>query len=106
MVELVAPEEEIIRRLSGRRVCPGCGAGFHVDHDPPRSAGVCDGCGSALTQRPDDTPDVIRHRLEVYRRDTLPIAERYRERGLLQQIDASGDPDAVFAALRTELEIA
>jgi adenylate kinase len=106
VVLLVAPEEEIIRRLSGRRVCPGCGAVFHVDNDPPRSAGVCDGCGSALVQRPDDTPEVIRNRLEVYERDTLPIAERYRERGLMQKIDASGDPDTVFRALRTELELA
>jgi len=106
VVELIAPEEEVVRRLSGRRVCPGCGAVFHVDSDPPRSAGVCDGCGSALTQRPDDTPEVIRNRLEVYRRDTLPIAERYRERNLLQQVDASGHPDSVFAVLRTELEVA
>jgi len=97
---LSAPEVEIIRRLTGRRVCPACGAVFHLDNRPPRSAGVCDACGSALVQRADDDEEVIRERLRVYREQTLPIAEVYRTRGLLEEIDATGDPQVVFDRLR------
>jgi adenylate kinase len=98
---LSAPEEEIVSRLSGRRICPGCGEVYHVDNRPPGSAGVCDSCGSALVQRPDDTKSVILDRLEVYKNQTLPVVATYGERGLLQEIDASGDPATVFERLRT-----
>jgi adenylate kinase len=97
---LEAPEGEIVRRLTGRRVCPACGTVFHLEHDPPRSAGVCDRCESALVQRADDAEEVIRERLAVYRRQTAPVAATYRERGLLRVIDASAPPDAVFARMR------
>jgi len=103
VVLLVAPEEEIVRRLTGRRVCPHCSGVFHLESNPPVSAGVCDGCGSALVQREDDTEKVIRSRLEVYARQTLPVAEIYRERGQLKEIEAIGDPPSVFARVRQEL---
>ena len=98
---LSASEEEIVSRLSGRRICPGCGEVYHVDNRPSGSAGVCDQCGSALVQRPDDTKSVILDRLEVYKNQTLPVVEVYRERGLLQEIDGSGDPSTIFERLRT-----
>jgi adenylate kinase len=101
---LVAPEAEIVSRLSGRRICPGCGEVYHVDNRPPRSAGVCDKCGSALVQRPDDTEEVILDRLKVFRNQTLPIAEIYRERGLLREVDGDGDPATVFDRLRAAVE--
>jgi len=101
---LAAPEEEIVRRLSGRRVCPHCGAVFHLESRPPQAPGVCDACAAALAQRPDDTEDVIRERLRVYRDQTLPIAAAYRERGLLHEIDGTGGPDEVFDRLRQEFK--
>lgn len=103
---LTAPESEIVGRLSGRRVCPNCGAVYHVDHRPPKSQGVCDACGSALAQRRDDSEPVIRERLRVYREQTMPIAQAYRERGLLQEVDGTGDPAAVFGRLASTLGVA
>jgi len=100
---LGAPETEIVRRLTGRRVCPNCGALFHLEQRPPSSAGVCDECGSALVQRPDDTESVIRERLRVFNEQTLPIADAYRQRGLLREVDATGGPQEVFGRLRQEL---
>jgi adenylate kinase len=97
---LEAPEEEIVRRLSGRRVCPGCAAVYHLDNRPPRAPGVCDACASALVQRPDDSPEVVRERLRVYREQTLPAVEAYRERGLLREIEACGEPAAVHERLQ------
>ena len=97
---LSAPEVEIVRRLTGRRVCPACGTVFHLENRPPRSAGVCDACGSALIQRADDDEDVIRERLRVYREQTLPIAAKYRTRGLLEEVDGTGEPQEVFDRLR------
>jgi adenylate kinase len=101
---LTAPEVEVVRRLSGRRICPSCGAVYHIEGRPPRSAGVCDSCGAALVQRSDDTEEVIRDRLEVFRRQTLPIAEVYRDRDLLAEVDGTGDPQTVFERLRTLVE--
>jgi adenylate kinase len=98
-----APEAEIVRRLAGRRTCPHCGAVFHVDSRPPRSAGVCDVCGSALVQRADDAEDVIRQRLQVYAEQTMPVTAAYAQRGLIQEVDGSGEPEAVFARLQTGL---
>jgi adenylate kinase len=76
---------------------------FHVDSRPPRSAGVCDACGSALVQRADDAEEVIRQRLTVYAEQTMPVIAAYAERGLIQEVDGSGDPEAVFARLQTGL---
>ena len=97
---LSAPEDEIVRRLTGRRVCPGCKAVYHLESKPPTSAGVCDACGSALIQRSDDEEDVIRERLAVYAELTAPVAGTYGERGVLVEIDGHGDPDQVAARLR------
>ena len=74
-----------------------------MDSRPPRSAGVCDACGSALVQRPDDAEDVIRERLWVYLAQTLPVAEAYRERGLLVEVDGSGGPEEVRRRLEREI---
>jgi adenylate kinase len=103
VLALGAPTAEIVRRLSGRRTCPKCGSVFHIDSRPPASPGVCDACGSALGQRPDDEEEVIRERLRVFEAETLPVVTAYRERGLLREVDASGDADAVAAGLRAEL---
>src|SRR5262249_42890227 len=76
-------EEELVARLSGRRVCRSCGRNYHLTLSPPRVAGRCDHCGGELTQRTDDEEGPVRRRLAVYRRDTRPLVEYYRRRGLL-----------------------
>jgi adenylate kinase len=101
---LTAPEDEIVRRLSGRRVCPQCASVFHLEGNPSQSPGVCDGCGSALVQRQDDSEEVVRGRFEVYREQTLPIAQSYQARELLGEIDGIGEPQAVFGRLGQAVE--
>ena len=100
---LKVPETEIVRRLSGRRTCPKCSAVFHIDSRPPAVAGVCDVCGAGLVQRPDDTEQVIRERMKVYANQTLPVAEAYRSRGILIEIDGMGAVDAVRTRLTSGL---
>ena len=93
-----------MRRLAARRVCPGCNAVFHLDSRPPRAPGVCDVCNSALVQRADDSEGVIRDRMAVYEQQTWPVADAYRERGLLVEIDGLGEPDEVTARLEQGLK--
>lgn len=100
---LTAPEEEIVRRLAGRRTCPKCGAVYHLENRPPRSSGVCDNCGAALVQRPDDSEAVIRERLKVFREQTVPVADAYRAQGLLVEVDGRGDLAAVGERLAASL---
>jgi adenylate kinase len=95
-------EEEVTRRLGGRRICPN-GHIFHVEFDPPEKEDVCDVCGEPLTIRDDDKPDVIHHRLEQYREKTTPLIGFYEERGLLETIDGSKPPDEVADGIRALL---
>lgn len=87
-------DEELIRRLSGRRVCQNCGAVYHVMYNPPREEGVCDKCGGTLIQREDDREEVIRNRLSVYHSQTAPLIDYYREK--LVSIDATGDRESIY----------
>lgn len=87
---LEVPETEILRRLSGRRICRSCGATFQVEFQAPRLAEKCDGCGKDLSIRKDDRESVIRNRLRIYRSETTPVLELYRERGLLTTVQANG----------------
>jgi adenylate kinase len=104
VLELVVDDEEVIRRLSGRRTCRSCGHIWHVDFDPPTREGICDDCGGQLFQRDDDKPSTVRHRLEVYAEQTAPLIAFYAEKGVLVGIDATGPVDDVteraIAALR------
>jgi adenylate kinase len=90
------PLDRIVARLSGRRTCSICKAVFHLAARPPRIAGVCDQCGSGLYQREDDRPESIRVRMEAYAKSTSPLADYYRERGLLVSIEAEGAPEEIF----------
>ncbi len=84
-------EKVIIDRLSGRRVCPKCGANYHIRNIPPKKAGICDSCGEKLTQRKDDEPETIKHRLRMYESETKPLIDFYAKRNLLK--DVPGDYD-------------
>jgi adenylate kinase len=95
VLELVVDDDEVVRRLSGRRTCRSCGHIWHVDFDPPSVEGVCDSCGGELFQRDDDKPETIRHRLEVYYEQTAPLVSYYAEERLLVGIDAMGPVDDV-----------
>jgi adenylate kinase len=104
VVELIVDDDEVVRRLSGRRTCRNCGHIWHVDFDPPSKEGICDICSGELFQRDDDKPDTIRHRLEVYAEQTAPLVGYYGERGILVGVDATGPVDdvteRVIAAVR------
>ena len=104
VLELVVDDDEVVRRLSGRRTCRSCGHIWHLDFDPPTNEAVCDICGGELFQRDDDKPETIRHRLEVYYEQTAPLVSYYAEEGILVGIDAMGPVDDVtdraIAALR------
>jgi adenylate kinase len=94
------PDEEVLRRLSGRRTCVKAGHTYHVEFDPPKHEGVCDQDGSRLVQRDDDKPETIRKRLEVYHAQTEPLVDYYDERGLLRRFDGTRSPTEVHDHLR------
>jgi adenylate kinase len=98
-----APDEEVIRRLSGRRICTKNGHLYHVDFDPPKHEGVCDQDGSRLIQRDDDKPETVKHRLGVYHEQTTPLIDWYESRGLLRRFDGTRAPEEVNAHIRATL---
>jgi len=96
-------DEEVVRRLGGRRTCVENGHVFHVEFNPPETEGVCDVDGSELIVRDDDKPDVIRHRLEQYQEKTAPLVEYYDHKSLLRRIEGAAPPDAVADSIRRTL---
>jgi adenylate kinase len=100
VIALEVSEAELLRRLTGRRVCGRCQAAYHVAFSPPRREGTCDRCGGALAQREDDREATVRRRIEVYRAQTAPLLEHYRSRGLLVTVTGEGSVDEVAAAVR------
>jgi adenylate kinase len=93
------PDEEVVRRLSGRRTCPK-GHIFHMEFDPPEEEGKCDVCGGELYIRDDDKPEVVKYRLTQYKEKTAPLVDFYDERGLLERVDGCGAPDDVYEDVR------
>jgi adenylate kinase len=93
-------EPELVRRLSGRRICRQCQTAYHVVSAPPGRPGVCDRCGGDLYQRDDDSEATVRTRLQVYERQTVPLLEYYGDRGLLATIDGEGSIDAIRDTIR------
>jgi adenylate kinase len=98
------PEVEVVRRLSGRRVCKKCGRLYHISFDPSRREGVCDACGGELVQRPDDQPETIARRLAVYGEETAPVREYYAGTTGVTAIDGDQPMDEVAKAIRRELQ--
>lgn len=103
VISYEVPDEQIVARISGRRVCTACKAVFHVANKRPKTEGVCDECNGALIQRQDDRSEAVSVRLEAYHRATEPLAAHYRAKGLLLSIDANGRPDDILAATLEEL---
>ena len=95
VLELVVDDDEVVRRLSGRRGCRRCGRIWHVVFDPPVLPGICDDCGGELFQRDDDREETIRHRLEVYQQQTTPLVSFYADEGTLLGLDATGPVDEI-----------
>ena len=87
VLNLEVPDERIIARMSGRRVCPACGASYHVIYKPSAKEGICDKCGSELSIRKDDDPEVVKSRLEVYHSETEPLKEYYSKKGILKIVE-------------------
>lgn len=91
VVDIEVADETIAQRVSGRRVCPGCGASYHVDYKKPAEEGVCDRCGDTLVQRKDDHPDTVRERLNVYHEQTEPLKKYYEGKGILVVVEGQED---------------
>lgn len=90
-------------RITGRRICPKCGATYHIHNFPPKVEGVCDNCGEKLVQRSDDTVEKLTKRMEEYEKSTKPVIDFYESKGLVTHLDASGKPEEVFGAIKEAL---
>ena len=98
-IDLNVDEDIIVDRIVKRRSCKDCNEVYHLDAKPPRDDGKCSKCGGELYQRSDDTEEVVRNRLSVYKESTLPLAQFYRDRGILVEVDGQGDIDEVYSRI-------
>lgn len=96
---LQVPDEFILSRMTGRRVCTGCGASFHVTNNPPKIEGICDLCGGELVQRKDDKKETVAQRIEVYKKQTEPLVNYYKDKGILKTVDGTLEIDEVFKSI-------
>ena len=103
VISIEISEDEILRRMSGRRVCEACGASYNVEAVPPKVEGICDNCGGKLIQREDDTPETVKARLAVYHRETEPLVDFYAERGLLKSVEVADNKEATNAKILAAL---
>lgn len=98
-INVDVPDENIVKRMSGRRACLGCGATYHMEHIPPKKEGICDTCGQELVLREDDRPETVLNRLKVYHDQTQPLIDFYTGKGVLKAVDGTVDMKDVFAAI-------
>ena len=98
-INVDVPDENIVRRMSGRRACLKCGGTYHIEHIPPKQEGICDSCGSELVLRDDDKPETVQNRLKVYHEQTQPLIDFYTARGVLKTVDGTVDMKEVFTAI-------
>lgn len=103
-IDVNVPDENIVRRMSGRRACLSCGATYHIEHIPPKTEGICDTCGKELVLRDDDKPETVLNRLKVYHDQTKPLIDFYTKKGVLHTVDGTVDMKDVFAAIVAILE--
>src|SRR5699024_2256746 len=104
VVNVEVPEEKLVERLTGRRVCPSCGTTYHVVYNPPKEEGICDRDGSKLIQRDDDKPETVKNRLAVNLEQTQPLLDFCKERGYLVTVDGDQDIDDVFGDIQSKIE--
>ena len=102
-INVEVPDDNIIRRMSGRRACLACGATYHIEHVPPKKEGICDKCGEELVLRDDDRPETVGNRLQVYKDQTQPLIEFYEKKGVLHNVDGTKNMNEVFEAIVTIL---
>ena len=98
-IDVDVPDENIVRRMGGRRACVGCGATYHLEYAPPKQEGICDTCGGELILRDDDKPETVTKRLGVYHEQTQPLIDYYTNAGILKRVDGTVDIDEVFQAI-------
>jgi len=103
VLQLLVPDDAIVRRITLRRTCSSCGAIYHLENNPPANDTVCDRCGAEVIARPDDTEEAVRKRLEAFHRQTLPVATFYRSKSLLREVDGIGPVDEVFERIEKSL---
>ena len=106
VLSLEVEDKDIVERMGGRRVCPRCGETFHVVNRPPKADGICDSCGTELIVRPDDAPETVQSRLDVYHAQTEPLKEFYAKRGLLRSVENAGTIEGVSRRIFEVLGIA
>jgi len=104
VLKIEVGKQTLLKRLTGRRVCPGCGTTYNIDTMKPQKDGICDKCGKELIQRPDDRPETIENRLNVYQKETAPLIEFYENQGLLKRVQCEGEYDDVIGRIYTALE--
>lgn len=102
-IDVDVPDENIVRRMSGRRACLKCGATYHVEHIPPKKEGVCDDCGSELVLRDDDKAETVSNRLKIYHDQTQSLIDYYTQKGILKTVDGTMDMKDVFGAIKNIL---
>lgn len=103
VVNITVPFEELVIRVTGRRICKTCGATYHVSFNAPKNAGLCDKCGGELYQRNDDREDTVKNRLDVYKSQTEPLIKYYAEQGLYTEIDGLQEIDKVFTTVMNSI---
>jgi adenylate kinase len=104
VLQLLVPDDAIVRRITMRRTCVQCGAIYHLENNPPATDSVCDRCGAAVIARPDDTEEAVRKRLESFHRQTMPVATYYKAKSILREVDGIGPVDVVFERIEKSLD--
>jgi adenylate kinase len=103
VLQLLVPDDAIVRRITMRRTCAQCGAIYHLENNPPANDSVCDRCGAEVIARPDDTEEAVRKRLEAFHRQTMPVATYYKAKSILREVDGVGPLDVVFERIEKSL---
>lgn len=103
VLQLLVPDDAIVRRITMRRTCVQCGAIYHLENNPPANGSICDRCGAEVIARPDDTEEAVRKRLESFHRQTMPVATYYKSKQLLREVDGVGPLDVVFERIEKSL---
>jgi adenylate kinase len=103
VLQLLVPDDAIVRRITLRRTCAQCGAIYHLENNPPVNDSVCDRCGAEVIARPDDTEEAVRKRLESFHRQTMPVATYYKSKQMLREVDGVGPLDVVFERIEKSL---